>query len=186
MELKEDLMEIAQNKRKRRVEVVRMKQERVCVAYTDTAPLDKPEKVIEIFSPFLGDSAVECFFAAALNCKSEPTAIQLMGVGGVDSCPASVADILKFALVSNAYSIILVHNHPSGYPAPSREDRTLTGRIEEACKIIGLKLADHIIIGGDGYGYSIRGDYYVDIRNMENYSRKGENILCTREYPQLA
>lgn len=113
-------------------------------------------------------------------------AIQLMGVGSVDSCPASVADILKFALSSNASSLILVHNHPSGYPVPSREDRTLTGRIEEACKIIGLKLADHIIIGGDGYGYSIREEDYVDIRNMENYAGKGGNILCIREYPQLA
>ncbi|MCD7817450.1 MAG: JAB domain-containing protein [Lachnospiraceae bacterium] len=63
-------------------------------------------------------------------------------------------DILKFALASNASSLILVHNHPSGYPTHSREDRTLTGRIEEACKLIGLKLNDHIIIGGDGYGYS--------------------------------
>lgn len=67
MELKEDLMEIVQNKRKRRIEVVRMKQEKVGEAYTDTAPWDKPEKVIEIFSPFLGDSAVECFFCGGIK-----------------------------------------------------------------------------------------------------------------------
>ncbi|MCD7806085.1 MAG: JAB domain-containing protein [Lachnospiraceae bacterium] len=195
MELKEDLMKMAGNKKKKRIEFVRMTQERVGAAYTDVMPWNSPERVVDTFGPFLGNSAVEYFFAAALNCRAEPAAIQLMGVGGVDSCQANVADILKFALVSNAHSIILVHNHPSGYPGPSREDRTLTCRVEEACQMVGLKLTDHIIIGGDGYGYSIHGETYVEIRNTggtagcldrERHPGKGENHLCTREYPRLA
>ena len=63
----------------------------------------------------------------------------------------SPREIFLEALKFQAVSIILLHNHPSGDPAPSREDILVTGRVAEAGKLIGISLTDHIIIGDRCY-----------------------------------
>nr|WP_313120027.1 JAB domain-containing protein [Proteiniclasticum ruminis] len=64
-------------------------------------------------------------------------------------------EVFKAAVLSNAASIILFHNHPSGDPAPSSEDQTATERIRDCGRLMGIDLLDHIIIGENTY-YSMR------------------------------
>lgn len=64
-------------------------------------------------------------------------------------------DVFRLAVRANANALILVHNHPSGDPSPSRDDETITLSMVEAGRILGIKLVDHVIIGRNGY-YSFR------------------------------
>ncbi|WP_448523028.1 RadC family protein [Pseudothermotoga sp.] len=64
-------------------------------------------------------------------------------------------DVFRLAVRANANALILVHNHPSGDPSPSKDDERVTLSIDEAGKILGIRLVDHVIIGKDSY-YSFR------------------------------
>ena len=75
----------------------------------------------------------------------------LLSRGTVNASLISPREVLIQALCNRAVTMILVHNHPSGDPSPSREDELLTRRVEEAGKIIGISLLDHVIIGDTTY-----------------------------------
>ena len=92
----------------------------------------------------------------AVDTQLKPVSIQITGVGTIDSCLYSVPEIFKMALLSNAASILLFHNHPSGDPSPSREDIQCTRRIAEAGKLLGIILQDHIILGDNDCYYSFK------------------------------
>ena len=63
---------------------------------------------------------------------------------------AQPRDVFRPAIKDSAKSILLVHNHPSGDPTPSDQDRTLTARLEEAGRIVGIQILDHIIVARNG------------------------------------
>ena len=67
--------------------------------------------------------------------------------GSLNECTAAPRDLLRKALIHNAYAFILIHNHPSGDPTPSDADRRITRRLREASEATGLLLQDHLIIG---------------------------------------
>ncbi len=69
---------------------------------------------------------------------------------------AEPREVFKYAILSNAHGIILVHNHPSGSAEPSMEDRKFTGTMREAGKFLGIELIDHVIVGEANTCYSIR------------------------------
>jgi DNA repair protein RadC len=73
----------------------------------------------------------------------------------VDSSIVPVRELMIEALRNRAVNIILLHNHPSGDPFPSPEDRTVTKKVSEAGNLVGIRLADHIIIGDNTY-YSFK------------------------------
>lgn len=108
------------------------------------------KKLADFFTPILKDRTEENFYVALLDSQNNIVGYQLISRGTLNSTIVHPRDILKAALLTNAASIVLVHNHPSGEFKPSQQDRELTIRIKEACKIMGITLLDHIIIG-DGY-----------------------------------
>ena len=71
--------------------------------------------------------------------------------GTVDFCPVMPREIVKRALLLNASAIILAHNHPSGDPTPSSADIAMTHKIADACKVLGIDVLDHIIVGKGGH-----------------------------------
>ena len=77
------------------------------------------------------------------------TNIDVVAKGTVNCCPASIVEIFKVAIISNAVNIILFHHHPSGDPAPSRKDEETTKKVREVGELL-----DHIIIGRNGAYYS--------------------------------
>ena len=86
-----------------------------------------------------------------LNTKCKFIADKLISVGTVNSSLISAREIFIDALKADAVHIILVHNHPSGDPSPSKEDILVTQRVKEAGRLIGVTLIDHIIIGDNCY-----------------------------------
>ena len=73
------------------------------------------------------------------------------GVGTVDQAPVYVREVLRRALELGASNMIMLHNHPSGDPTPSRADIEITNRVIEAGQPLGVKVHDHLIIGKSGH-----------------------------------
>ena len=86
-----------------------------------------------------------------LNSKNNILKIVDLSSGGTDFAILEPKDALADAVKMNAPKIILVHNHPSGDPAPSKQDLIITKRLKDASNILGIKLLDHIVIGDGKY-----------------------------------
>ena len=105
-----------------------------------------PEQVFDTFQ-FLRQETKEYFFALHLDGKNRICCIDEISVGSLNQSIVHPREVFKTALLSSAAAIILLHNHPTGDPTPSREDLVITRRINEAGELLGVKVLDHIIIG---------------------------------------
>jgi DNA repair protein RadC len=97
------------------------------------------------------DEQEEAMKLLLLNTKSRLIGESDISRGTVNASVISPRELFVEALQKDAVSIILLHNHPSGDPAPSREDILITRRVHEAGMMIGVELLDHIIIGDNRY-----------------------------------
>lgn len=97
------------------------------------------------------EESEEYLYMICMNTKNRIVGVFELSHGNVNSSIFSVREIFQKALLANAVSIIVMHNHPSGDPTPSREDIEVTKRTVEAGKIIGVQVLDHIIIGDGSY-----------------------------------
>lgn len=95
--------------------------------------------------------AEENLWLITLDTKNNITGIFTVSTGSLNSSIVHPREIFKRAVLQNAASIIICHNHPSGDPAPSQEDINITKRIYDAGKILGIELLDHVIIGDNEY-----------------------------------
>lgn len=97
----------------------------------------------------------EHFRAVLLNTRHEVLDVSSVAVGGLDSAPIHPREVFKDAIRRSAAAIILVHNHPSGTPEPSSDDLRITTRLQDAGRVVGIEVLDHVIIG-DGRFVSLR------------------------------
>lgn len=167
-----ELENMVRTGRRKRIAVVRAKQERTGILYSDVRTFNHPEDVLRTFGSLFENAGAEQVLAVSLTKKCEPVAVQIVAIGGVASCHVSIAEILKLALLSNSPGILLLHNHPSGNVSPSVEDRNLTEKVQEAGQLLDIELVDHIIVGTGGIGYSIRKDTEICL-DKENVGQKG-------------
>jgi len=116
-------------------------------------PQDVINYVMEYYSPYLRDLNKEIFNIILLDNRNKVIDNIEMSKGNLTSSIVDVKDIVREATLKSASSIILVHNHPSGEPEPSKEDINTTNLVIEACKLIGIKVLDHIIIGKNHNDY---------------------------------
>lgn len=93
----------------------------------------------------------EHFRALLLNTRNQVIGMDKVSVGTLNSSTVHPRELFRNAIKRSAAAVILVHNHPSGDPTPSREDLDITGRLCEAGKIIGIEVLDHIIIGDNKF-----------------------------------
>ncbi len=93
----------------------------------------------------------EHFCALMLNTKNRVLARETISIGTLNSSVIHPRELFKMAIRRNASAVILVHNHPSGDPTPSMEDREITRRLQDAGSIIGIEVLDHIIIGDNKF-----------------------------------
>lgn len=93
----------------------------------------------------------EMLKAIHLNSKNQVIAIEDIAVGGIASLTIQPRDVYAGAIARGSSAIILAHNHPSGDPEPSPEDKEVTLRIAEAGRILGIELLDHIILGAETF-----------------------------------
>lgn len=97
----------------------------------------------------------EYFKAILLNTKNQIISTEIISIGSLNSSIVHPREIFSTAVKKVSAAVILVHNHPSGDPTPSREDIEVTKRIVQAGEIIGINVLDHLIIG-EGRYYSFR------------------------------
>lgn len=109
--------------------------------------------IYELFHPLLCDLATEEFWVLLMNQSAKMIDKVRISRGGIDQTSADVRTILREALLRHATQIALIHNHPSGNPHPSAEDKCLTESIKNAAQIMNIRLTDHVIIT-DGRYYS--------------------------------
>ena len=109
----------------------------------------------ERFLPYIDDPSQEHFLVMYLNQSNHPLKVECISKGGTTNVIADPKIIFKNALTLNATCIVLGHNHPSGNPRPSEEDRLLTKKLVGAGKLLDISVVDHIIIGNERY-YSFR------------------------------
>jgi DNA repair protein RadC len=94
----------------------------------------------------------EVFYSIHVDGRNNVLSCEEVAKGCQSSCPVHPREVYKAALLSAAEAVIFVHNHPSGDPAPSIQDRELTARLYECGELLGIKVLDSVIIG--------RGKYY--------------------------
>lgn len=111
--------------------------------------------------PILADRNTEGFFVMTLDTHNNVLEIKQLTSGTLAVSVAHPRDVFRTASLDNADSVILAHNHPSGDPAPSRQDISMTRNMVQAGKIMHIEVLDHIIIGGDDY-VSMKNEGYID------------------------
>ncbi len=119
-----------------------------------------PQDVSDYFMEEVRHSHEELFIVALLNAKSKMMSYEKISKGSLTASIVHPREVYKIAIQKSAYSIIAVHNHPSGDPSPSKEDIQMTSRLKEVGELIGIPLLDHIIIG-DGQYVSLKGEGYL-------------------------
>jgi DNA repair protein RadC len=120
---------------------------------------------------FLVKEDREKFYALHLDAKNGLLSTELISIGTLTHSLIHPREVFKGALLNNAHSVILVHNHPSGDARPSTDDLLITERLEQAGILIGINVIDHIIIGDDNY-HSIK--KYRNLNNSSNLSKKSK------------
>jgi DNA repair protein RadC len=112
--------------------------------------LESPELVYAAFD-FLKYQSKEQLIVINLNNQHGVMNYETIATGSVNGVNARVCEVLRTAIILNAPAIILVHNHPSGYPTPSKSDIRFTQNIKEVAELLDVKLLDHIIIGESSF-----------------------------------
>ena len=134
------------------------------------AAMDTPDKCYEMWQSVVAkdpefEPEKERLVVFLLNTRFSPFAWHTISVGTVSDATAHPRETLRPVIASNAYAFIIMHNHPSGDPSPSRADEVVTKRMNEAAAIMQVKFLDHAIIGKPSPGrspyYSFREAGYI-------------------------
>lgn len=109
--------------------------------------------VFESCGPYMRDLKKEVFRVVLLNGKNRVIRTVTISQGSLTSCQVHPREVFVPAVKESSAAILLIHNHPSGDPAPSREDMELSRRLVEAGDLMGIKVLDHVVVG-DGRFFS--------------------------------
>jgi len=110
-----------------------------------------PQDIARMFMDEMKHYDREHFKAAFLNTKNQIIKVVTVSIGSLNASIVHPREILKPAIAASAASIVLVHNHPTGDPTPSREDVEFTRRFAKCGELMGIELLDHIVIGADRF-----------------------------------
>lgn len=119
----------------------------------ERAVIRSSQDIYELFHPLLCDLPTEEFWTLLLNQAARVIDKVRISRGGIDQTTADVRAILREALLQRATQIVLVHNHPSGNVQPSAEDRRLTQQVQQAARVMNIRVLDHLVVT-DGRYYS--------------------------------
>jgi DNA repair protein RadC len=117
----------------------------------DGAPLRSPRDVFAVFSPRLEDLPVEEFHVAVLDSQHRLERDVTVTRGILNSSLVHPREVFREAIAERAAAVILVHNHPSGDPTPSPDDRVVTEQLAAAGRLLDIPVHDHVIIGRGRY-----------------------------------
>ena len=117
----------------------------------DRATIHSPQDVFNLFLAEMGFLEQEHLRVVLLNTKNQVLGVREVYVGNVNSSIIRVSEVFRPAIRENCPAIIVVHNHPSGDPAPSPEDIEVTRQIASAGSLLDIELLDHLILGGQQF-----------------------------------
>lgn len=115
--------------------------------------LRSAEQAAALLRQYLGAVDREHFVVILLDRKNAPIGINTVSIGCLTASVVQMREVFKPASLANAAAVLCGHNHPSGDPTPSREDRAMTQRLVEAGKLLDIAMLDHIIIGDGTTAY---------------------------------
>lgn len=151
------------------VDLVNVRLIRESTLYTDkliTSPKDATDLMANELA--LYDREVMCVLN--LNTKGGVLNMNIVSMGTINASLVSPREVFKASILSNAASIIICHNHPSGEPTPSREDVLLTQRLKNAGELLGIELLDHVIVGGvTGKRFSFMEEEIMESADAKKY-----------------
>lgn len=136
--------------------------DQVSVRLVKEAPLlseeeiSTPEDAIRVLGDTFKDYDREVVGVVHLRSDNVPINMTIISMGTLNQSLVHPREVLKAAFLSNAASILLFHNHPSGNLKPSKEDIALTGRMQKLCMLAGIPVIDHVILGNDQSYFSFR------------------------------
>jgi len=142
-----------------KVGVVRLQMVKEGRSLYGMEPVNGPKKAADMVRPLFAYADREMMVVLSLNTKGYPVAAEVVAVGSLDTCPVSMRELFKHAVLSNAARLLCFHNHPSGDPAPSKIDLEITKRMIAAGMILGIPLDDHIILGDKEFVSLKNGDH---------------------------
>ena len=122
---------------------------------SDKTRIQTPEAAYQLFRPLLENEPQEKLVALLLDTKSCHIATETIAVGSLNSAAVRPRELFRPAIRRNAASLIIAHNHPSGDPTPSLQDKKLTRILADAGKLLQIPIQDHLIIGNHSY-FSLR------------------------------
>lgn len=123
--------------------------------------MNNPKTIADYFMEDMRHHRVEVFKGAFFDAKCNFIGSETVAKGSLSFAYVSPAELFRKALLKNAVMIVILHNHPSGDPTPSREDLELTQQIARGAQLLGITLADHIVIGDNRY-YSFRENHRLE------------------------
>ena len=118
---------------------------------TSRVVLSSPEQVFARYGPLMEDLKKEVFRVALLDSQNGLLRDVVISEGTLSASLVHPREVFKPAILESAASVILLHNHPSGDPSPSREDLRLTRQLVDCSKLLDLRIHDHVIIGRERF-----------------------------------
>ena len=91
----------------------------------------------------------EAFCALLLNARHRPIGFHVISIGSLNDATVHPREVMRMAVIIGAAAIVLAHNHPSGDPSPSDQDRRVTERMGEVGQLLGISMLDHVVIGAE-------------------------------------
>ena len=120
-----------------------------------------PRDIAAIVTKYLAESDREHMLCLLLDTKNGVIGMHVISIGDLSSALVHPREVFKAAILANAASLVLAHNHPSGDPTPSPEDISITKRLKEAGEILGIDVLDHIVIGDANHFTSLKERGYL-------------------------
>ncbi|OWZ83916.1 RadC family protein [Natranaerobius trueperi] len=116
-----------------------------------TSKIEGPEDVYHLLKFRLQNENRECFVVVLVNTKNHLLKVETISVGSLDATIVHPREVFRLAVQMSSSGVILVHNHPSGDPEPSKNDIELTDKLLDAGKLLGIRVLDHVIVGHRGF-----------------------------------
>lgn len=123
---------------------------------------DGPEDAVSLFRAYVGLADREHLVAIWLDARRHINGIHTVTVGALAQVDASPREVFKAAILASADALVLVHNHPSGDPAPTPEDVEVTERLVSVGDLVGIPVLDHVIVGDPGW-ISLRSSRLIEV-----------------------
>lgn len=134
---------------------------RVCVCKRELLDVNSPNDIYEFLRFEMENLLIEETRCVFLNVKGGIIDVVKLSIGSSSNTEVDFKEVIKWALKLSSSNIVLVHNHPSGNPEPSHNDKVFTNELSKYASFMGINLIDHLIIGKNSYYSFVKGKIII-------------------------